>query len=156
MDTDGIVTCQQRGVGRAHSDSLDLQGVDGGGCDGGEHVDLFDQPLQHAVAVDLIQTQLVVPAASPSANTSTTDANHKGLTGTLISIKDSRAQELCESRGGRPGLPFPNSHYGLCGRKAILNIVCLSELRSCVKVEVTIPGSPSLVVHVVSVDVKQR
>ena len=32
-----------------------------------------------------------------------------------------RAQELCESRGGRPGLPVPNSPYGLCGRKATLN-----------------------------------
>ena len=29
-----------------------------------------------------------------------------------------RAQELCESRGGRPGLPVHNSHYGLY---AILN-----------------------------------
>ena len=30
-----------------------------------------------------------------------------------------RAQQLCESRGGRPGLPVPNSpYYGLCGRKA--------------------------------------
>ena len=29
------------------------------------------------------------------------------------------AQELCESRGGRPGLPVPRiSLYGLCGRKA--------------------------------------
>ena len=154
-DTDRIVTCQQRSMGRAHGHSLDLQGVDGGGCDGGEHVDLFDQPLQHAVAVDLIQTQLVVPAASPSANTST-DADHKGLIGTLISLKDSRAQELCESRGGRPGLPVPNSHYGLYGRKAKLNIVCLSELRGCVKVKVTIPGSPSLLVFMVSMDIKQH
>ena len=32
-----------------------------------------------------------------------------------------RAQELCWSRGGRPGLPVPNSPYGLCGRKATLN-----------------------------------
>ena len=32
-----------------------------------------------------------------------------------------RAQELCESRGGRPGLPVPNSRYGLCGRKSTLN-----------------------------------
>ena len=32
-----------------------------------------------------------------------------------------RAQELCKSRGGRPGLPVPNSPYGLCGRKATLN-----------------------------------
>ena len=28
------------------------------------------------------------------------------------------AQELCESGGGRPGLPVPNSPYGLCRRKA--------------------------------------
>ena len=27
----------------------------------------------------------------------------------------------CVSRGGRPGLPVPNSPYGLCGRKATLN-----------------------------------
>ena len=27
--------------------------------------------------------------------------------------------ELCESRGGRP---VPNSPYGLCGRKATLNL----------------------------------
>ena len=37
-----------------------------------------------------------------------------------------RAQELCESRGDRPGLPVsvdvPNSPYGLCGRKATLNV----------------------------------
>ena len=32
-----------------------------------------------------------------------------------------KAQELCESRGGRPGLPVPNSPYGLSGRKATLN-----------------------------------
>ena len=31
------------------------------------------------------------------------------------------AQELGESRGGRPGLPVPDSPYGFCGRKAILN-----------------------------------
>ena len=30
----------------------------------------------------------------------------------------SRAQDLCESRGVRTGLPVPNSPYGLCGRKA--------------------------------------
>ena len=28
---------------------------------------------------------------------------------------------MCESRGGRPGLPVPNSPYGLRGRKATLN-----------------------------------
>ena len=31
----------------------------------------------------------------------------------------SRGRELCESRGGRPGLPVPNEPYaGLCGCKA--------------------------------------
>jgi len=30
-------------------------------------------------------------------------------------------KELCESRGGRPGLPVTNSPYGLCGRKATLS-----------------------------------
>ena len=34
-----------------------------------------------------------------------------------------RAQELCESRGGRPWLPVPNSAYGLCGREATLNLI---------------------------------
>ena len=29
-----------------------------------------------------------------------------------------RAQELYESRGGRPELPVPNKPYGSCGRKA--------------------------------------
>ena len=29
-------------------------------------------------------------------------------------------QELCESGGGRPGLPVPNKPYGFCGRKATL------------------------------------
>ena len=32
-----------------------------------------------------------------------------------------RGQELCKSRGGPPGLPVPNSHYGHGGRKALLN-----------------------------------
>ena len=73
-----------------------------------------------------------------------------------------RAQELCESRGGRPGLPVPNtklvnSPYGLCGRKVTLNLNRVpSELRSCVKVEVAVLGSPSPIVLTVSVDVKQH
>ena len=33
-----------------------------------------------------------------------------------------RAQELCEGRGGRPGLPVPNSPYDVCGCKATLNM----------------------------------
>ena len=64
-----------------------------------------------------------------------------------------RAQRLCESRGARPGLPVPNSPYGFCGRKATLNELYWSELRSCVKVEVAVLGSPSLIVRTVSVDV---
>ena len=32
-----------------------------------------------------------------------------------------RAQDLCENRGGRPGLPVHNSPYSLRGRKATLN-----------------------------------
>ena len=38
----------------------------------------------------------------------------------LASIPLRRAQELRESRGGRPGLPVPNKPYGFCGRKATL------------------------------------
>ena len=69
--------------------------------------------------------------------------------------KSRRAQELCESRGGRPGLSVPNSPYGLCGRKATMNLNhCSKELGSCVKVEVAILGSPSLTILMVSVDVK--
>ena len=49
-----------------------------------------------------------------------------------------RAQETCGNRGGRPGLPVPNSPYGLCGRKATLKC-SISELRICMKVEVDIP-----------------
>ena len=33
-----------------------------------------------------------------------------------------RAQELCESRGGRRGLRVPYSPYGLCEHKATLNL----------------------------------
>ena len=35
--------------------------------------------------------------------------------------KGFRGQELCESRGGRPGLPVPNEPYDFCGREATLN-----------------------------------
>ena len=40
----------------------------------------------------------------------------------ISSTTSNRAQELCESRGGRPGLPVPNSPYGLCGREVTLNL----------------------------------
>ena len=38
-----------------------------------------------------------------------------------LNVRCIRAQELCKILGGRPGLPVPNSLYGLCGRKATLN-----------------------------------
>ena len=37
-------------------------------------------------------------------------------------VKVQLAQELCESRVGRPGLPVPNSPCGFFGRKATLNL----------------------------------
>ena len=37
-------------------------------------------------------------------------------------FENRRARELCKSRGGRPGLSVSNSLYGLCGRKATLNL----------------------------------
>ena len=61
-----------------------------------------------------------------------------------------RAQEQCESRCGRPGLPVPNSPCGLCGRKLALNrhrAQRLCESRS---------GRPGLLVLMGSVDVKQH
>ena len=75
-----------------------------------------------------------------------------GLFGRKATLKN-RAHKLCESRGTRRGLPAPNSPYGLCGRKATLErekkkkggTVC-SEVRSCVKVEVAVLGSPSIIV----------
>ena len=42
-------------------------------------------------------------------------------TATATIATTATTQELCESRGGRPGLPVPYSPYGLCGRKATLN-----------------------------------
>ena len=40
-----------------------------------------------------------------------------------------RAQELCECRGGRPGLPVPNNPYSLCRCKATVNVELL--FRGC-------------------------
>ena len=55
------------------------------------------------------------------------------------------------------GFPVPNGPYGFCQRETILNqIINLdSELRSCVKAEVDVLSFPSLVVPMVSVNVKQ-
>ena len=67
---------------------------------------------------------------------------------------------MCESRGGRPGLPVPNSPYGLCGRKPTLKREKererARERERDVKVEVAVLGSPFLIVLMVSVDVKQH
>ena len=55
------------------------------------------------------------------------------------------------------GSPVPISTYGLCGRKATLKKkLCKTELSSCVKVEVAVLGFPSLIILMVSVDVKQH
>ena len=35
-------------------------------------------------------------------------------------VSKSELGKLCESRGGRPGLPVPNKPCGFCGRKAAL------------------------------------
>ena len=41
----------------------------------------------------------------------------------LLVRSEVRAQELCQSRGGgRPGLPVPNSPYGLRGCDATFNL----------------------------------
>ena len=57
-----------------------------------------------------------------------------------------RVQELCESRGGRPGLPVPDSPYSLCGRKATLK-----KKKSIINASFKHPLVPT-----VSVDVKQQ
>ena len=63
--------------------------------------------------------------------------------GRKLTLKN-RAQNLCESRGGCPGLPVPNKPYGFYERKATLNHESGSypKLKSCVKVEVGVLGSP--------------
>ena len=39
-------------------------------------------------------------------------------------------RELCESGGGRPELPVSDSPYGLCGRKATLDLnQAMSQIR---------------------------
>ena len=73
-------------------------------------------------------------------------------------VSQARAQKkLFKSRGGHPGLPVPKSPEGLCGSKATFEEEeTVLEFRSCVKVQVDILISPSLVVRIVSVDVKQH
>ena len=69
-------------------------------------------------------------------------------------LRGARAQELCESRGGRPGFLVPNSPYGLCGRKATLNLNLRYQAElwiwSCVNVEVAVLGSQSPIVLIIN------
>ena len=64
-----------------------------------------------------------------------------------------RAQELCESGGGRPGFLVTNSPYGLCGSKATLN---LNSMWSGLRSGVAVLDSPVPTVPMVFVDVKRR
>ena len=41
-----------------------------------------------------------------------------------------RAQAVCEGPGGHPGLPVPNSPYGLCGREATLKRTLVDRMVS--------------------------
>ena len=45
--------------------------------------------------------------------------------------EQARAQKLCESGDGRPGLLAHNSPYGLCGRKATLNCFAVGAQELC-------------------------
>ena len=58
--------------------------------------------------------------------------------------------ELSESRGGRPWLP------SLLSLIVSVAVKQHERRRNCVKVEVAVLGSPSLIVPMVSVDVKQQ
>ena len=58
--------------------------------------------------------------------------------------------ELCESRGGRPWLP------SLLSLIVWVDVKQHERRKNCVKVEVAVLGSPSLIVPMVSVDVKQQ
>ena len=46
-------------------------------------------------------------------------------------MRSATTQELCESRGGRPGLPVPDSLYGHCGRKAALEVSVFRAQELC-------------------------
>ena len=66
-----------------------------------------------------------------------------------------RAQNLCKSRGGRPKLPVPNKSLRSLWTESNTELeLSHSELRSRVKVEVAVLGSPFLISLMVSVDVK--
>ena len=60
------------------------------------------------------------------------------------------AQELCESRGGRPGLPVRNSLYGLCGRKVTFIWGILPVRSLCLPPVNTVRHSGQIMVHSIS------
>ena len=78
-------------------------------------------------------------------------ASYKELT---VFSSWTRAQELCESRGERPGLPVPNKPTVSVDVKQ--HSTSQEDHRSCVQVEVVVLGSPSLISLMVSVDAKQQ
>ena len=55
------------------------------------------------------------PQLSGLCNESVGQKAHVTEINEQVTVCRLRAQELCESRGGRPGLPVPNSPDGLCG-----------------------------------------
>ena len=55
-----------------------------------------------------------------------------------------RTQELCKRGGVRPGLPAPNRSYGLCGRKATLNLMLALGAQELYDREVDDLGFPPL------------
>ena len=63
-----------------------------------------------------------------------------------------RVQDLCESRGGHPGLPVPNSLHGLSGRKSSLKKKSLGQSSGAVWKKRWM----SVIIRKVSVDVKQH
>ena len=56
----------------------------------------------------------------------TSVATQNSLSKTAVTL---RAHEVCESRGGRLGLPVPNKPHGFSGRKATLNLQSLIQSR---------------------------
>ena len=62
-----------------------------------------------------------------------------------------------QRRQSKVFVSVPNKRYGFGGRKVPRKKkVESSEFRSCVEVEVDVLGSPSLIVLIVSVDLKHR
>ena len=74
--------------------------------------------------------QLVIIHTGPDASTLLTFPKLSVLAYVLTGGQF-RVQELCESGGGRPGLPVPNSPHGLCGRKAVFEWRSVVSLAGC-------------------------